>query len=509
MLNQKDINILNSIKKNTLLIQQQLLKLRDKKSYFSIVKPATLGEGIHEFSSDKQTQFQVFFDQHGSTINPIKFVPASGLASRMFLFLREFIDSFDPLKESIEDYFADGQKKEFLFFVEHLEEYSFYLKIKNHIEKKKGPFKNRGQFLFHFVQTLLEDQNLGMEGKAKALLPIFNSSNELNKTAYEFQILEALSLFSNTSKVKIHFAIDSDQLTEYLVLEKKFWPQLSERDQSRVQIDYTFQNNKIDSISLTENGTILRDDKQQIIFRKAGHGALLENIKRIQSDLLFIKTIDSIWPNDNRSVKTQKFLGGVYLKSRFKVELFLKNLRENVPNSIEKTLSYIKETFHIDHSQQLGSSTFEEKKIFLKEFLNRPLRVCGMIVNIGKPGGGPFWIEKNGQVYLQIVESSELESSELESKKHTLEDSSFFNPVNMVCGLKDFDQKYWDLEKFKDDDRCIISKKVHNGKTIKIFEYPGLWNGSMAYWNSIFVKIPQATFRSLKTINDCLEQKKT
>ena len=107
MLNQKDINILNSIKKNTLLIQQQLLKLRDKKSYFSIVKPATLGEGIHEFSSDKQTQFQVFFDQHGSTINPIKFVPASGLASRMFLFLREFIDSFDPLKESIEDYFAD------------------------------------------------------------------------------------------------------------------------------------------------------------------------------------------------------------------------------------------------------------------------------------------------------------------------------------------------------------------------------------------------------------------
>jgi len=126
-----------------------------------------------------------------------------------------------------------------------------------------------------------------------------------------------------------------------------------------------------------------------------------------------------------------------------------------------------------------------------------------MIVNKGKPGGGPFWIEKDEQIYLQIVESSELEG-----KKYTLEEGFFFNPVNMVCGLKDFEQKDWDLEKFKDDDRCIISKKVHNGKTIKIFEYPGLWNGSMAYWNSIFVKIPQATFRSLKTINDCLEQKK-
>ena len=484
-------------------IQDQLAKLRAEKINFSIVKPATLGEGIQEFSFEEQTQLQAFFDQHSSTINSLKFVPASGLASRMFSFLREFIETFDPLNVSIEDYFADGQKKEFLFFVEHIEEYPFYLNIKKHIDKKKGPFKNRTHFIFHFVKTLLEDQNLGMEGKAKALLPIFNSSKELNKTAYEFQILEALSLFSNTSKVKIHFAIDPDQFSEFIALEKEFCKQLSMRDQKRLQIDYSIQNTNTDSISLNENGTILKDDKKQIIFRKAGHGALLENIKRIQSDLVFIKTIDSIWPNDNRSVNTQKFLGGLYLKSRFKIELLLKDLRKNVPNSIEKTLSFIKESFHIDHDQLLSSSTFEEKKIFLIEFLNRPFRVCGMIVNKGKPGGGPFWIEKDEQIYLQIVESSELEA-----KKYTLEEGFFFNPVNMVCGLKDFEQKDWDLEKFKDDDRCIISKKVHNGKTIKIFEYPGLWNGSMAYWNSIFVKIPQATFRSLKTINDCLEQKK-
>ena len=503
MLTQKDHKTLNSINKNTLLIQEQLFKIKSDKSCFSIVKPAILGEGIHEFSSEEQTLFQAFFDQHGSSINPLKFVPASGLASRMFLFLREFIDSFDPLKASIEDYFVDGHKKEFLFFVEHLEEYPFYLSIKNDINKKKKPFKNRGQFLFHFVKTLLEDQNLGMEGKAKALLPIFNSTDELNKTAFEFQILEALSLFSNISKVKIHFAIDPDQLTEYIALEKKFWKQLSKRDQERLQIDYTFQNTNTDSISLNENNTILRDKQNQIVFRKAGHGALLENIKRIQSDLVFIKTVDSVWPDDDSCTNSQKTLGGLYLKSANNIELLLNDLKENEPNAVKKTLSFIKESFHIDHDQRLSSLTLEEKKIFLIEFLDRPLRVCGMIVHTGKYGGAPFWIEKDEQIYLQIVESSELQG-----KKNTLGDSSFFNPVNMVCGLKDFDQKHWDLEKFKDDDRYIISKKVHNGKTIKIFEYPGLWNGSMAYWNSIFVKIPQATFRSLKTINDCLEQKK-
>lgn len=485
-----------------LSIQDQLTKLRDNKIHFSIVKPATIGDGIHELSIEQQTLLQTFFDQHGSILNPLKFIPASGSASRMFLFLREFIDSFDPLKDSIEKYSSNNDKQEFQFFVNHLEEFSFYSTIKNYVEKNKGPLENRGEFLFHFVQTLLEDQSLGMEGKAKALLPIFNSSEEFNKTAFEFQILEALSLFSNASKVKIHFAIDPDQLTEFIALENKFCKRLSIKEQKRLQIDYSFQNTNTDSISLDENGSILRDQQNQIVYRKAGHGALLENIKQIQSDFVFIKTVDSVWPGDNSCINAQKTLGGLYLKSVIKIESLLNQLRENSSNSVENTLLFIKNTLHIDHKLRLNGLILEEKKLFLMDFLNRPLRVCGMIVNSGKPGGGPFWIEKNKQMFLQIVESSELEG-----KQSSLENSSFFNPVNMVCGLKDFNQKSWDLEKFKDDDRCIISHKTQNGKKTRIFEYPGLWNGSMAYWNSIFVKIPQSTFRSLKSINDCLEQK--
>jgi len=307
-------------------IQDQLTKLRDNKIHFSIVKPATIGDGIHELSIEQQTLLQTFFDQHGSILNPLKFIPASGLASRMFLFLREFIDSFDPLKDSIEKYSSNNDKQEFQFFVNHLEEFSFYSTIKNYVEKNKGPSENRGEFLFHFVQTLLEDQSLGMEGKAKALLPIFNSSEEFNKTAFEFQILEALSLFSNASKVKIHFAIDPDQLTEFIALENKFCKRLSIKEQKRLQIDYSFQNTNTDSISLDENGSILRDQQNEIVCRKAGHGALLENIKQIQSDFVFIKTVDSVWPGDNSCINAQKTLGGLYLKSIIKIESLLNQL---------------------------------------------------------------------------------------------------------------------------------------------------------------------------------------
>ena len=181
----------------------------------------------------------------------------------------------------------------------------------------------------------------------------------------------------------------------------------------------------------------------------------------------------------------------------------MEQLQDSVATSIDESIVYIKSCFHIDLSLKLKGLDFEEQIQCLIDFLNRPLRVCGMITNEGKPGGGPFWIEHNGEIALQIVESSELQSSQ-----GVLHDALFFNPVNMVCGLKDFEDNTWELDRYKDSGRSIISDKIQMGQPIKTFELPGLWNGSMGYWNSIFVEIPTATFRSLKTINDCLEQKK-
>ena len=503
MITKDDFAYFQKIKKDALLIQHQLICLKSKEVPFSIQKPAILGDGIHEFPLDQQDHYRAYFDQHGSHTSAIKFVPASGLASRMFYFLRDFILKFDPEQDNLETYLANESNREFRFFVKHIEKFNFYDLIKIQINKEGLKFTNDAGFIHHFIQILLDDAELGMDGKAKALLPLFSNSKAADDSAFELQIIEALQLFSGITKTKVHFTIDADQLPHFIALENKLSEKLSKDDSERLQIEYSFQDSKTDSIALLNNDRLLRDEDNNLIFRKSGHGALFDNIKRFRSDFMFIKSIDSVWPKDNQSTVIQKAMGGLYLERFDQIKNLLEQLQDSVATSIDESIVYIKSCFHIDLSLKLKGLDFEEQIQYLINFLNRPLRVCGMITNEGKPGGGPFWIEHNGEIALQIVESSELKSSQ-----GVLHDALFFNPVNMVCGLKDFEDNTWELDRYKDSGRSIISDKIQMGQPIKIFELPGLWNGSMGYWNSIFVEIPTATFRSLKTINDCLEQKK-
>ena len=503
MITKEDFAYFQKTKKDAVLIQHQLICLKSKEVPFSIQKPATLGDGIHEFPLDQQDNCRGYFDQHGSHISAIKFVPASGLASRMFYFLRDFILKFDPEQDNLETYLANESNREFRFFVKHIEKFNFYDLIKIQINKEGLKFTNDAGFIHHFIQILLDDVAFGMDGKAKALLPLFSNSKAADDSAFELQIIEALQLFSGITKTKVHFTIDADQLPHFIALENKLSEKLSKDDSERLQIEYSFQDSKTDSIALLNNDRLLRDEDNNLIFRKSGHGALFDNIKRFRSDLMFVKSIDSVWPKDNQSTVIQKAMGGLYLERFDQIKNLLEQLQDSVATSIDESIVYIKSCFHIDLSLKLKGLDFEEQIQCLIDFLNRPLRVCGMITNEGKPGGGPFWIEHNGEIALQIVESSELQSSQ-----GVLHDALFFNPVNMVCGLKDFEDNTWELDRYKDSGRSIISDKIQMGQPIKIFELPGLWNGSMGYWNSIFVEIPTATFRSLKTINDCLEQKK-
>ena len=503
MITKEDLAYFQEIKKDAVLIQHQLICLKNNEARFSVQKPATLGDGIHEFPLDQQDHYRNYFDQHGSQINAIKFVPASGLASRMFYFLRDFLLKFDPNQDNFETYLADELNREFRYFVQHIEQFTFYNLIKIQIEKKGLSFTNDALFIHHFIQILLDDVELGMEGKAKALLPLFSNSKGTNESAFELQIIEALQLFSNTLKTKVHFTIDADQLSSFIALENKLVKKLSKANSDRLQIEYSFQDSKTDSIALLDNSTILRDVEGKIEFRKSGHGALIDNIKRFKTDLVFIKTVDNIKPNDRESVDVQKAIGGLYLERFDQIKNLLEQLQSAVKTSVDESTVFIKNSFHIDLSSKLKGLDFEEQIQQLINFLNRPFRVCGMIINEGKPGGGPFWIEHNGETALQIVESSELQPSQ-----GVLHDALFFNPVNIVCGLKDFEGNSWELDRYKDSGRSIISEKIQMGQPIKTFELPGLWNGCMGYWNSIFVEIPTATFRSLKTINDCLVQKK-
>ena len=503
MITKEDFAYFHKIKKDAVLIQHQLISLKSKEARFLVQKPATLGNGIHEFPLDQQDHYHNYFDQHGSQINAIKFVPASGLASRMFYFLRDFLLNFDPDQDNFETYLANELNHEFCFFIQHIEKFSFYDLIKNKVIEEGQTHKNHAAFIYNFIQVLLDDAALGMEGKAKALLPLFSNSKAAYDSAFELQIIEALQLFSGITKTKIHFTIDADQLPHFIALENKLSEKLSKDESERLQIEYSFQDSKTDSIALLKNDRLLRDKDNNLIFRKSGHGALFDNIKRFRADLMFIKSIDSVWPMDQQSTAIQKAMGGLYLDRFNQIKSLLDQLQNAIATSIDESTDFIKSCFHIDLSSKLKGFDFEEQIQRLIDFLNRPLRVCGMITNEGKPGGGPFWIEHKGETALQIVESSELQASQ-----GALPDALFFNPVNMVCGLKDFEDNTWELDRYKDSGRSIISEKIQMGQPIKTYELPGLWNGSMGYWNSIFIEIPTATFRSLKTINDCLEQKK-
>ena len=258
---------------------------------FSIQKPATLGNGIHEFPLDQQDHCRGYFDQHVSNISAIKFVPASGLASRMFYFPRDFILKFDPDQDNLETYLANESNHEFRFFVKHIEKFTFYDLIKSQIKKKGLKFTNDAGFIHHFIQILLDDVAFGMEGKA--LLPLFSNSKGTYDCDFELQTIEALQLFSGTTKAKIHFTIDADQLPHFIVLENKLSEKLSKDDNRRLQVEYFFQDSKTDSVALLNNDRLLRDEDNNLIFRKSGHGALFDNIKRFRSDLMFIKSIDS------------------------------------------------------------------------------------------------------------------------------------------------------------------------------------------------------------------------
>ena len=238
-----------------------------------------------------------------------------------------------------------------------------------------------------------------------------------------------------------------------------------------------------------------------MVFRPSGHGALLENLNDIDADLVFIKNIDNVAAQEYvpEIAKYKKVLAGKLLKIQSKIFEYLQELEGEV------SLQKMKE-MHSFIWNELNIKDIPSGKSDLIEVLNKPLRVCGVVKNTGAPGGGPFWVkDDNGNTSLQIVETSQINLEDAHQKS-ILQEATHFNPVDIVCGLRDYKGNKFDLQQFTDPDTGFISKKYENGKPLKALELPGLWNGSMAKWNTIFIEVPQITFNPVKTVNDLLKK---
>jgi hypothetical protein len=277
----------------------------------------------------------------------------------------------------------------------------------------------------------------------------------------------------------------------------------------KFDVSFSFQSPATDTISVTMDNKPFRDENGKILFRPGGHGALLKNLDDLKADVISIKNIDNIVPDHLRdeTYKFKKVLGGYLVELQKKVFNFLKKLENDSADEvvISEVINFINDEFEYDIQTRLKEKTIGKKHKILFDYLNRPIRVCGMVKNEGHAGGGPFWVDSgNDEITKQVVETTQIDHSDKTQLK-ILGQATHFSPVDFACGVKDYKGNNFQLNKFTNPNTGLIVQKSKDGKNLKALELPGLWNGGMYYWLSVFVEVPKITFNPVKEINDLLK----
>ena len=399
----------------------------------------------------------------------VKFVPASGAASRMFKNLFEYLDN--------------GEQTPFIqTFLAHKDCFAFGDQLKGY----------EGQ---EAVRHLLYDMNYG--NLPKGLL-LFHSYPEGARTpALEHLVEGALYAKSASGVVDLHFTVSHDHLPLFALHIREHLDEYERRYGCRFNVTFSEQKPSTDTLAADKQGNPFRDKEGKLLFRPGGHGALIENLNDIDADIVFIKNIDNVVPDRLKgdTVTYKKLIAGVLVNLQKQIFAFLKELEGDVSASRLNEICDFVETklcYHLANREG-------DIRSRLVAILNRPIRVCGMVRNDGEPGGGPFLVrDRQGDIQCQILESSQI------ADKSLMQKATHFNPVDLVCGLRDYRGEAFDLRQFVDPLTGFISQKSKDGKELQALELPGLWNGAMAHWNTVFVEVPISTFNPVKTVNDLL-----
>ncbi|WP_046743067.1 DUF4301 family protein [Kordia zhangzhouensis] len=492
----------------TSAIEVQLRKFGKKIPYVDITAHASVGHGIIQLNTEKEEAYIKTYEEKRNTLEIIKFTPASGAATRMFKFLYKFLESYNPKKESINSYINKEKEPEIRIFFIGLEKFPFYeevLKMMNTSEEQRT--KNPDQFNYDFVHTLLAETGLNYGNFPKGLLPFHKYKNHLS-TPFQEHLFEAASYACKDKVAKLHFTISEHHYQKFKTTEEKILPPISQKTGCTFEISYSYQSEQTDTIAVDYKNKPVLDANGDLIFRPGGHGALIQNLNAIEADLIFIKNIDNVVVNTYESEisRYKKILAGKLITLQQKAFEFMKMLHAGVTNEeLTAILHFLYTELNVQISEEFEKYSQKYQIEYLIEKLDRPIRVCGMVKNEGEPGGGPFWVKhENGANSLQIVESAQIDKrSEYHQSIQKL--ATHFNPVDMVCGVRNYQGKKYNLTKFVDKKSYFIASKSKSEKKIKALELPGLWNGGMAFWNTVFVEVPLVTFNPVKTINDLLK----
>ena len=482
------------------IIQKQLTFFKEGFAKVNLVRSATKNDGINVYNATEIQEFITIFDQNKEKHTIEKFVPASGAATRMFQFLLEFIKDFDVEKDSLNAYINRTKCANLSVFLVGLKSFPFYQELKQKtIEIYPDYYLKEKEVRSYFlIKTLLSKAYFDFANKPKGILP-FHQKEDTILSPIEEHIKEAVFYEIPNQKTKIHFTVSPEHQSAFENITSKH---------ENIAVSFSFQQEKTDTLAVSNQNKPLRSSDGALVFRPGGHGALIENLNALASDVIFIKNIDNVSQNHIADiVKYKKLIGGILFHLQQLIFGYLNDLeREDVT---DEKIRVIKEFAQMELHLVLPNDFERYKNAFqinyLFEELNRPIRVCGMVKNEGEPGGGPFWVKnEEGKVSLQIVETSQID---LSNKKQVqiVNEATHFNPVDLVCGLKNYKGEKFDLMQFVDQNTGFIVSKNTEGQPYKAYELPGLWNGAMANWITVFVEVPLVTFNPVKTINDLLK----
>ncbi len=429
----------------------------------------------------------------------------------MFKHLFEFIETYKGSAEDNKQLETSPKMKLVKDFFERISDFAFYDKLTEVLRKDDYDIKEcleKKEYRI-ILDYLLNPVGLNYANLPKGLL-LFHSYPDGARMSIEEHMVEAANYCKDKEKrAAIHFTVSPEHADMFLdginIVKQKY----EELFDLTYELTFSLQKSSTDTIAVDMNNKPMREADGQLMFRPGGHGALIENLNDRESEIVFIKNIDNVVPDKMKpdTYLYKKVLGGYLFEIQDIVFEHLETLDDKPDDEDLRTiLRFIKSKLGFAVDPEFGNMAREHKIEYLHHKLNRPIKVCGMVKNEGEPGGGPFWVkEPNGEISLQIVESSQIDMDNI-GQKELLGKSTHFNPVDLVCGVRDYKGKVFDLRDFIDPATGFISTKSKDGKELKAQELPGLWNGAMANWITVFVEIPTSTFNPVKTVNDLLRK---
>ena len=500
MLSQQDLNQLAAKGISEEKLNSQLEEFKTGFPFLKLEAAASVGKGIIAPTEADVKQYEEAWEQYKAQGHSIvKFVPASGAASRMFKDMFAFADADYDVPTT------DFEKKYF----DNIEKFAFYDALDDACRKNLGAGVKElianGRYK-DVARNMLNADGLNYGQLPKGML-LFHKYSEGPRTPMQEHLVEGALYAASDGKAAVHFTVSHDHLPMFKqrVAEKlDFYA-----SKYGISYDITFSEQKpsTDTVAANPDNTPFRNSDGSLLFRPGGHGALIENLNEISADVIFIKNIDNVVPDRLKAdtVSYKQVIAGILVTLQKKAFDYLETLESGTYNH-EKLEEIIRFVQHDLCCRKADIKELEDADlvIYLKKKLNRPMRVCGVVKNVGEPGGGPFLTyNQDGTVSLQILESSQIDKNNAEYMEMFTK-GTHFNPVDLVCAVKDYKGNAFNLPDFVDRTTGFISSKSKNGKELKALELPGLWNGAMSDWNTVFVEVPLSTFNPVKTVNDLL-----